>query len=145
MGLLDHKRTWRYEVAATPEDCIAAFIRAFSGKGGLVNKAKWSVRSSGLSATATYQGRKGIGSIVGGLSGTSAQEADTAVGSEVTFQAARAAGEKSQCSMALTSSGRSGIGGLLGSTSDARFIKPYMQAVANEMRKIDPFVRIETS
>ncbi len=145
MGLLDHKRTWHYEVSAPPKDCIAAFVRAFTGKGGLINKAKWDVSSGGSSASAVYGGRKGLGTMAGIMSATSSQEADTAVGSEVSFEVTGSSGTRTQCSMALTTSGRSGIAGLLGSTSDARFIKPYMQAVADEMRKIDPAVRIQTS
>lgn len=47
--------------------------------------------------------------------------------------------------MALVSSGRSGIGGILGVTSDARLIRPYMQAVADEIRKLDSNARIESS
>ena len=145
MGLLDHKRTWHYELSASPNECVAAFVRAFNGKGGMINKAKWSVTSGAQSAAATYQGRKGLGTMAGIMSGTSAQEADTAVGSEVSFEVGGSSGGRTQCSMALTSSGRSGIAGLLGSTADARFIKPYMQAVADELRKIDPSLRIQTS
>jgi hypothetical protein len=47
--------------------------------------------------------------------------------------------------MSLMSSGRSGVAGLLGATSDARFIRPYMQAVADELIKIDPSAQIQSS
>jgi hypothetical protein len=145
MGLLDHRRGWNYDVSASPAECIHAFVAAFNGKGGLVNKARWSVRSTANSATATCEGRKGLGAAVGILSQTSSQEADTAIGSEVAFRVDSSDGDRTHCSMALVSSGRSGIAGLLGATSDARSIRPYMQAVATEIRKLDPNARIQSS
>lgn len=61
MGLLDHRRTWHYEVSAPPTDCIQAFVATFKGRAGLGAKAKWSVRTGSDSATATYEGRQGLG------------------------------------------------------------------------------------
>lgn len=145
MGLLDHRRDWHYQVSASPADCMRAFTAAFNGKGGLVAKARWSVRTTANSATATYGGRKGIGAVGGFLSKTSAQEADTAIGSQVSFNIDGSDGGKTHCSMLLTSSGRSGVAGLLGATSDARFIRPYMQAVADELLTLDPNARIQSS
>ena len=29
MGLWDHRKTWRFRVNATPDDCISAFTRSF--------------------------------------------------------------------------------------------------------------------
>ena len=145
MGRLDHRRTWNYEVAASPAECISAFVAAFKGKGGLGTKARWSVKTTANSAVATYEGRAGIASIAGVLSQTSAQEGDTAIGSQVSFKIDRSDRGRTHCSMWLASSGRSGIAGLLGATSDARFIRPYMQAVAAELRKIDPQAQIQSS
>jgi hypothetical protein len=145
MGMLDHRRTWGFEVAASPAECIGAFAAAFNGKGGLMAKARWSVRASSDSATATYEGRKGIGAAGSILSKTSAQEADTAIGSQVSFKVEGSDGSRTVCSMWLASSGRSGIAGLLGVTSDARFIRPYMQAVSSELRKLDPQASIQSS
>jgi hypothetical protein len=145
MGLLDHRRTWHYEVSASPKDCIHAFVSAFTGRGGLFAKAKWAVRTNANSATAIYEGRKGLGVVAGILSKQAAQEAETAVGSEVSFNIDRSDGTRAVCSMVLASSGRSGVGGLLGITSDAKFIRPYMQAVADEMLKIDPSAKIQSS
>jgi hypothetical protein len=139
MGLLDHKRTWNYEVSASASDCIRAFDSAFTGRGGLVSKAKWKVQRDGTrGATATYQGRKGLGAVGGILSQTAAQEADTAIGSTVSFIAEPVSESRTRCSMHLSWSGRSGIPGILGVTSDARFIRPYMQAVTKEIQKLDP-------
>ncbi|MGH3170416.1 MAG: hypothetical protein ACRDN0_31605 [Trebonia sp.] len=67
------------------------------------------------------------------------------MGSQVTFSIDSSDGNKTHCSMSLASSGRSGIAGLLGATSDGRFIRPYMQAVADEIRKLDPGARIQSS
>jgi hypothetical protein len=145
MGLLDHRRDWHYEVSASPAECVRAFTAAFNGKGGLVSKARWSVRATANSATATYEGRKGIGAVGGILSKTAAQEADTAIGSKVSFNIDASDGGKTRCSMSLALSGRSGVAGLLGATSDARFIRPYMQAVGDEMLKLDPNAQVQSS
>jgi hypothetical protein len=145
MGLLDHRRMWHYEVSAPPTDCIQAFVAAFKGRAGLGAKAKWSVRTGSDWATATYEGRQGLGGTVAFLSGTVAQETDTAIGSQVTFQINRANGGRTRCSMALISEGRSGFAGLVGHTSDAGIIRPYMQAVAKELRKLDPAATIESA
>jgi hypothetical protein len=145
MGRRDHRRTWHYEVAASPAECIHAFAAAFNGKGRLATKARWSVRSAADSATATYEGRKGIAAAVGILSQTSAQEADTAIGSQVSFKIEGTGGGSTHCSMWLASSGRSGIAGLFGATADANIIRPYMQAVGRELLKLDPQAQIQSS
>lgn len=144
MGVLDHRRQWRYEVAASPAQCVEAFSQAFTGRGGLVAKAKWDVRRTGGGAVAVYGGRKGLGALGGVLSQTAAQEQDTAIGSEVSFQTEVAADGRTVCSMWLSSSGRAGVGGLLGATSDARFIRPYMQQVGKELRAVDPQIQVTT-
>lgn len=136
MGLLDHRRMWRYRVKASPQQCTDAFGRAFSGRAGLAN-AKWDVRRSGRGAVAVYTGRKGLGALGGILSGTQALEQDTAVGSKVEFRIEESTHGQTTCCMGLTFSGRAGIGGLMGTTSDARFIRPYMQAVEKELRGLD--------
>jgi hypothetical protein len=145
MGIRDHRRTWHYEVAASPAECIRAFAAAFNGKGGLVIKARWSVRAVANSATATHEGRKGIAAAGTVLSKTATQEADTAIGSQVSFKIDGSDGGRTRCSMWLASSGRSGIAGLLGATSDARWIRPYMQMVAGELLKLDPQTQIQSS
>jgi len=144
VGLLDHKRTWRYDVKASPAQCVDAFARAFSGRGGLLGSANWGVSRKGNGAVAVYQGRKGLAAIGGIVSKTAALEQDTAIGSEVTFEIEGTGDGRTVCSMWLASSGRAGIGGILGATSDARFIRPYMQAVQKQMLALDPAARIAT-
>ena len=144
MGILDHRRTWRYEVDATSSKCIDAFVRAFSGSGGLLAKTNWDVKQTGSGATAVYEGRKGLGALAGAMSKTSSHEHDTAVGSEVKFQIEESSGSRTVCAMWLGSSGRAGVGGIMGATSDARFIRPYMQAVKKEMLALDPTAHITT-
>ena len=144
MGMLDHRRTWRFEVNASSSQCVEAFARAFSGPGGILVKADWGIDRTGTGAVAVYKGRKGIGAIGGALSKTAALEQDTALGSEVKFEIDGHSDGRAVCSMWLSSSGRAGIGGLLGATSDARFIRPYMQAVQKELRSLDPSARIST-
>ena len=86
-----------------------------------------------------------MGAIIGSLSQTSTQEADTAIGSEVSFKIEGSNGGRTQCSMWLASSGRSGIAGLFGATADANIIRPYMQAVGRELLKLDPQTQIQSS
>jgi len=145
VGILDHRRTWHYEVIATPAQCIGAFTRAFENGGAFMRKAKWRVKADSDRATATYVGRAGIAAAYGVMSRISDQESETAVGSVVSLKIEGSSGGKTRASMALTMSGRSGLGVPLGMTSDARFIRPYMQAVAVEIRKLDPAARIETA
>jgi hypothetical protein len=145
MGRRDHRRTWHYEVAASPAECIRAFAAAFNGKGRLGTKGRWSVRTAADSATATYEGRKGMAAAIGVLSKTSAQEADTAIGSQVSFKIEGSDGGRTHCSMWLASSGRSGVTGLFGATADANIIRPYMQAVRGELLKLDPKTQIQSS
>jgi hypothetical protein len=144
MGMLDHRRTWRYDVKASPNQCMEAFARAFSGPGGLVTKAKWGVKRTSKGAVAVYEGRKGLGALGGIMSKTAALEQDTALGSEVQFEVDENHDGRTVCTMWLGSSGRAGIAGIVGVTSDARFIRPYMQAVQKEMLALDPSAQIST-
>ena len=41
MGLLDHHRTWRYDVNAPPEERIGAFRAAFEGRPALIANGDW--------------------------------------------------------------------------------------------------------
>ncbi len=142
MAVLDHRRTWRYVVQASPSQCIDAFVAAFSGRGGLFVNADWRVSRTRSGATAVYKGRKGLGAIGGALTKTGAHEQDSAIGSTVTFEIREMLGTHTVCSMWLSSSGRAGIGGLLGVTSDARFIRPYMRSVVHRLRLLDPDVKV---
>lgn len=142
MGLLDHRRTWRYVVRAAPNQCIDAFFAAFSSSGGLIMKAEWKLSRTRGGATAVYKGRRGIGAMAGMLSKTTAIEQESAIGSTVTFEIEESRGGQVGCAMWLSSSGRAGVAGLLGFTSDARFIRPYMRAVEDRLRQIDPDLQI---
>lgn len=141
MGLLDHRRTWRYVVEAPPEQCITAFVNAFSGPGGALVKARWRITRSREGARATYEGRKGLGTLAQ-LTRTGQMEMDSAVGSTVTFEIEELRGSRTVCAMWLSESGRAGLPGLLGVTSDARFFRPYMRDVLTQLSRIDPQVRV---
>jgi hypothetical protein len=143
MGVLDHRRTWRYVVRASPGQCTRAFTTAFSGSGGLVLKADWHVTLTRGGAVAKYKGRKGLGVVGEVLSRTSAHERNSAVGSTVTFEIEESRGGQTVCAMWLSYSGRAGVAGLLGFTSDARFMRPYMRAVEGHLRQVDPNLKLE--
>jgi hypothetical protein len=120
---------------------VLAFARAFSGSVGLLVNAEWEVRQTPSGAAAVYHGRRGLGVLSTILSETSALEADSAVGSEVTFTVEDGGG-CTVCHMWLSRWGRVGVAGLLGATSDARFIRPYMQQVERRLRALDPSLQV---
>lgn len=137
LGLLDHRKTWRYRLAATPEQCIDGFARAFSGRGGVVVKAKWEVKRRPTEAVATYQGRKGVTAAVSLFSETAQAEEEGALGSEVRFEVEQSADGRIDCAMWLASRGtRAGF------TNDGRFFRPYMRAVEAELRRVDPSLQV---
>jgi hypothetical protein len=142
MGLLDHRRQWQYIVNAPAAACVDAFTEAFAGRATLVANAEWTVRRTGGGAVAVYEGRKGLAAVVGAMNKVSALEHDTARGSEVKFDAEPGNDGRSVCSMHLALSGRAGIAGLLGVTSDARFIRPYMQRVTRAILTLDPSAEV---
>lgn len=139
MGLLDHRKTWRYQVHGSPEQCITAFLAAFSGKGGALIKAKWAVKHSSTGAVATYKGRKGLVSAFTALSQTAQDEERAAIGSEVTFEIEKVEEDQTTCTMWLSANAtRMGI-----TTNDGRFFRPYMRAVESELRQVDPTVQVQ--
>lgn len=137
-GILDHRKTFYYKVAATPEACISAFTTAFgSGGGGLLLKAGWTVQRSSDGAVANYEGRKGIGAIGAALSQSAASEQGGAVDSKVQFLIDAEDGRHTYCSMWLTEHGSR-----LGFVNDGRFIRPYMRSVESELSKLDSEIEV---
>ena len=136
-GIFDHRRTWHYRVAAKPGECTDAFVRAFSGGGGLLARAKWDVARTPTGAIATYRGRRGLASIATVLSETASAEQGGAIGAEVKFEIEAERDERTLCGMwlALRTS-------RLGFTNDGRFFRPYMRAVETELRRVDPATQV---
>jgi hypothetical protein len=137
MGLLDHRKTWRFRITASEEDCISAFTAAFSG-GAHLMKAKWSLEAYDNGATATYQGRAGLMKGLTLLSSRASDEEARAIGSEVTFEVEDISGGRATCAMWLSSKTST-----VGFTADGRFFRPYMQAVETHLRSIDPAVQVQ--
>jgi hypothetical protein len=137
MGILDHRKTWRYTTAASPDQCVGGFAKAFSGGGGLLLRAKWSVKRSATGAVAIYEGRKGIVALVTAFSQTSQAEEQGAKGSKVTFEIEQADSGKTVCAMWLSENSTK-----LGFTGDGRFFRPYMRAVETCLRELDPAVQV---
>lgn len=136
-GLLDHRKTWRYRVAGTPEDCVRGFIAAFSGRGGLVIKAKWAVTRSSNGAAAVYEGRKGLAVVGTAFSEIAQSEEQSAVGSEVRFEIEGDDNGHTICAMWLASRASR-----IGFTMDGRFFRPYMRAVEDRLRRVDPSLQV---
>jgi len=134
MGVMDHKRTWEFRVHATPDACTAAFAKAMNGGSALgLMSSRWEIRAVQHGAVAAYQGRGGMMELMTGLSERATVERDSAVGSEVQFQASASPNGVTICLMHLKSFATS-----IGFTSDARFIRPAMQRVERALREVDP-------
>lgn len=131
MGLLDHKRTWEFDVRASSEGCVNAFYRAFTGRTKGFIKADWKVRRTSAGAIATYNGRGTAGELLSPR--RSHAERDGAIGSQVTFEVRLVGDGRSRCTMYLSTHGVAM--GMF--TADARFIRPHMQAVQRHLRDLD--------
>lgn len=142
MGLLDHRKTWRFTLVAPPDRCVAAFISAFDGSrsGPVLSRAKWDVGRKGQGAVASYKGRSGLIKGVTLLSSRASSEEDAALGSEITFKTERDAEGRTVCSMWLSSRGTA-----LGFTADGRFFRPYMRMVQDALAELDPALLVQTS
>jgi hypothetical protein len=136
-GILDHRKTWQYRVAASDEDCLRAFAAAFSGGGGVLLRAKWEVRKQPNGAVAIYRGRKGFIGAVTVMSETASAEQQGAIGSEVKFEIVGPDGNHTICAMWLASHASR-----LGFTNDARFFRPYMRAVEDQLRRLDSSIQV---
>jgi hypothetical protein len=142
MGIRDHRRTWRFQINGSPQECVTAFSRAFTerGSGGVFAKAKWDIRQSDGRAVAIYRGRAGLIKGVTMLSSTATSEEQAAIGSEVTFEVERVANGAATCAMWLSSGSST-----FGFTNDGRFFRPYMRAVEGRLRQVDPDLSVTKS
>lgn len=137
MGLMDHKRTWRYRVRATPEQCIQQFSNAFK-TGGLTRMGSWDVKRSGSGAVALYEGAGGAWAIGRALAGERAANIEAgAVGSEVRFEIENVTDGYTECSMWLANHGTQ-----FGFTNDAGIFRRHMQGVQRHLRKLDPALHV---
>jgi hypothetical protein len=136
LGILDHKKTWRYSLHAPSASCVEAFRRAFSG-GFHIASARWDVSGSENKATAIYLSRAGVGKLVSILSSRAESEEESAVGSQVSFEAKQEPGGTTTCTLWLSSASKR-----IGFTSDARFFRPYMRAVERHLRALDPTLTV---
>lgn len=142
MRLMDHRKTWRFRLHGSSDQCVTAFARAFSKEGGgVLARAKWDVRPSGKGAVAVYRGRSGVIGVATMLSSTASAEQENAIGSEVTFEVEEITADgTATCAMWLSSGSST-----MGFTSDGRFFRPYMRAVEDQLRRIDPAVQVAKS
>jgi len=137
LGILDHRKTWRYKAAASTDQCVTGFVNAFSSGGGLLARAKWDVARTPNGANATYRGRKGLVVVTTALSQTAQAEERGAVGSEVRFEIEEEGDGFTICAMWLASGATR-----MGFTNDARFFRPYMRAVEAQLRQVDPGLQV---
>ena len=136
-SVFDHRKTWRYRVAAPPANCVQAFANAFSSGGGVLLRAKWNIKRTSDGAIAVYAGRKGVIAMATAMSQTATAEQDGAIGSEVKFEILGRDGDHTLCVMWLASNATR-----LGFVNDGRFFRPYMRAVEDQLRQIDPSVQV---
>jgi hypothetical protein len=142
MGIMDHRKTWRFRLNGSPQQCAEAFRKAFTerGSGGVLVKAKWDVQQSGNQTVAIYRGRAGLIKGMTILSSTATSEEQNAIGSQVSFEVERAADGVSTCAMWLSSGSST-----FGFTNDGRFFRPYMRAVEGQLRHVDPSLSVSKS
>jgi hypothetical protein len=140
MGIFDHAKTFRYRVTVPHEQAVHAFVDAFSSGGGLVARAHWKVRRTADGAVASYAGRKGLVGVMTAMSSRASAEQDGAIGSEVIFKQEERGAGYAVYAMWLASSART-----LGFTSDGRFFRPYMRAVEDRLRAVDPSMQMMKS
>jgi len=159
MGLLDHRKTWRFSVRADGEQCLQAFHQAMSKPSLKLLMAKWDVERSLVSADqnpgrspwpaciATYQGRGGFIGVVTELMGgrvgeRTRDEVQQAIGySQITFAVSPKSSEGStECSMWLSKFSTN-----FGFTTDARFFRSSMHDVNKQLRALDPALTVDKS
>lgn len=140
MALMDHRKTWRFDVRATPEECVRAFTSALGGKSAVsMRKANWKTRvgkdaSGAALAVGVYQGRGGLAKGITLLNQRATKVEEVAMGSELTFQVKTIdpAVELTECVMWLSVRGTA-----LGMTADAGFFRSYMNDVEAQLRALD--------
>jgi hypothetical protein len=101
-------------------------------------RAHWKVNSTATGVIAVYEGRGGVGKVGSVLFGRAAEEEASAVGSTISFEAEALASGETACRMWLSSRSTN-----WGFTSDGRFFRPYMRAVARRITTFDPNAVIE--
>ena len=144
MGILDHHKTWQFELSAPPRSCTDAFVQAMTqSKGALsLRKANWKVRSASAPDgealfIATYAGRGGIGAAASAMSKQADLTERAAKGSELSFRV-HGRDESTRvgttvCSLWLSSYGTR----LVFFTADAPIYRSYMAEVARALSELD--------
>ena len=141
MGIFDHRKTWSFDVSASPEACIDAFVAAMTDKSALrLMATSWSVTrgrsADGLpTAVATYEGRAGLAGALTVLSSRATAEKDAAVGSRLSFKVVSidAARGRTRCAMAMTQVASVYFFFI----ADARFFRSAMNHVGRCLSRVD--------
>lgn len=155
MGVLDHRKTWRFSVKANREQCLQAFCQAMSRSGFKLLMAKWDVERSLIptdqdseklprpGCIATYKGRGGLIGIMTALIGGQARnEEQQAIGSRVIFAVVpNSSDSRMECSMWLSECKSN----MLGFIADARFFRSSMNDVEKQLRLLDPVLTVDKS
>lgn len=134
---MDHKRTWRFSVAARPDECVNAFANTFTKRAGLLN-AHWSISRNGRGATATYEGRKGFTQIGTVFRQNQISEA-IGIGSQISFDTAAGANGRTECVMELAKWGTR----FLFFTQEVGLLRAYMRGVSKQLAALDSSLVIE--
>lgn len=144
MGILDHRRTWKFEVSATPKECTSAFVQAMTqSKNALsLRKASWKVRTGSAPGAAAllvakYEGRAGIGAAITPLSEQATLTHMAAKGSEISFRVESKTGgsasDPTVCSLWVSSYGTR----LFVFIADAPIFRSYMAEVNRALQGLD--------
>lgn len=138
MGVMDHKRTWRFSVDARPNDCVNAFTTAFSKKASFTIDAHWSVSRTGSGAVATYEGRKGFTELGKMFRQNEISEA-IGLGSQISFDTATGGDGRTECVMELTKWGTR----FLFFTQEVGMLRAYMRAVRKQLADLDSSLLVQ--
>ncbi|MGB1583746.1 MAG: hypothetical protein ACPHCI_08145 [Solirubrobacterales bacterium] len=116
----DHRKTWKFELGASPAECIDLFAESFGMSVGMLRSANWDVEKRGSSAIATYVGRSGLGALADAKGR----------GAQVTFRVDSSSNEATVCSMRLTEYVTRGA-----FVEDVGIIRKYMQNVGDQFQQ----------
>lgn len=150
MGLLDHRKTWHFSIAASGDQCFRAFEQAMTHPGFKLLAGKWYLERGEVTAdladapwsadVATYQGRAGaMGVVTSIIGGKARDEEEAAEGSQIVFALSpHSANGRTECSMWLKLRSTK-----IGFTQDARFFRGSMHEVEKQLRLLDPTLLVE--
>ncbi len=152
MGALDFRKTWRFSVASSSDQCFQAFALAMSKRGAGPGAIKWRLgrtmvpkatkqdRPAWPAIVATFDGRAGFGSFLAAISAQAQAAERQMIGTQMTFAVEPdSLSNRTECSLWLSnrlSSWQIPMGDML-------FLQGYMGSVEQQLRALDPGLGVQ--